>query len=75
MSFAAGRRSMSMSEDYDFGLDEDFDDDDDPLGTLIGIELWLWEALQTYLLKRQLAGDLEASKFLKELEDNTFEIE
>jgi hypothetical protein len=56
--------------------DEDFDDDDDPAeGALVGLEVWVWTALQTYLLKRQFAGDMEASALLKELEDNTFEID
>ena len=64
----------SDADEYE-DVEEDFDDDDPAMGQLIGIELWLWEALQTYLLKRQLAGDPEAVGFLKELENNTFEIE
>ena len=55
-------------------LEDEFDDDP-AMGQLIGLELWLWEALQAYLGKRVVAGDKDASTLLKELEDNTFEIE
>lgn len=54
--------------------EDEFYDDDEAEGDLVGVEVWLWTALQTYLLKRTVAGDLEASSLLKELEDNSFEV-